>query len=39
MNRFDAACYAFKATAKPMLTGTLITCSGFIPVAFADGPP
>lgn len=37
MNRFDAACYAFKATAKPMLTGTLITCCGFIPVAFADG--
>lgn len=37
MNRVDAACYAFKATAKPMLTGTLITCSGFIPVAFADG--
>ena len=37
MNRFDAACYAFRATAKPMLTGTLITCSGFIPVAFANG--
>lgn len=37
MNCFDAACYAFKATAKPMLTGTLITCCGFIPVAFADG--
>lgn len=37
LNRFDAACYAFRATAKPMLTGTLITCCGFIPVAFADG--
>lgn len=37
LNRFDAACYAFRATAKPMLTGTLITCSGFIPVAFAQG--
>ncbi len=37
MNRFDAACYAFKATAKPMLTGTLITCAGFIPVAFSKG--
>lgn len=37
LNRFDAACYAFKATAKPMLTGTLITCAGFIPVAFAKG--
>ncbi len=35
--RFDAACYAFEATAKPMLTGTLITCAGFIPVAFAKG--
>ena len=37
LNRFDAACYAFRATAKPMLTGTLITCSGFIPVAFSQG--
>lgn len=37
LNRFDAACYAFKATAKPMLTGTLITCAGFIPVAFSKG--
>ncbi|MBQ1941194.1 MAG: efflux RND transporter permease subunit [Selenomonadaceae bacterium] len=36
-SRFDAACYAFKATAKPMLTGTLITCAGFIPVAFSKG--
>ena len=37
LKRFDAACYAFEATAKPMLTGTLITCAGFIPVAFAKG--
>lgn len=37
LNRFDAACYAFRATAKPMLTGTLITCAGFIPVAFSEG--
>lgn len=37
MDRLSAACYAFKATAKPMLTGTLVTCAGFIPVAFADG--
>ena len=37
LDRFDAACYAFNATAKPMLTGTLITCSGFIPVAFSKG--
>ena len=37
LSRFDAACHAFNVTAKPMLTGTLITCSGFIPVAFAKG--
>lgn len=37
MNRLDAACHAFKVTAKPMLTGTLVTCAGFIPVAFSDG--
>ena len=37
MGRFDAACYAFTQTAKPMLTGTLITCAGFIPVAFSKG--
>lgn len=37
MERFQAACFAFEATAKPMLTGTLITCSGFIPVAFSKG--
>ena len=36
-DRFEAACYAFRATAKPMLTGTLITCAGFIPVSFSDG--
>lgn len=35
--RFEAACYAFEATAKPMLTGTLITCAGFVPVAFSHG--
>ncbi|MDF2568839.1 MAG: acriflavin resistance protein [Sporomusa sp.] len=34
-NRFDAACYAYTATAFPMLTGTLITCAGFIPVGFS----
>lgn len=36
-SKFDAACHAFNVTAKPMLTGTLITCAGFIPVAFARG--
>lgn len=35
--RFEAACYAYTATAFPMLTGTLITCAGFIPVGFSQG--
>lgn len=33
----DAVVQAFEMTAMPMLTGTLITCAGFIPVAFATG--
>jgi len=37
LSKFEAACHAFNVTAKPMLTGTLITCAGFIPVAFAKG--
>lgn len=37
MDRFHAACYAYRATAMPMLSGTLITCAGFIPVEFSDG--
>lgn len=36
-DRLTAACYAFTQTAKPMLTGTLVTCAGFIPVAFSEG--
>ena len=36
-DRFSAAAHAFRATALPMLTGTLITCAGFIPVAFSKG--
>ena len=36
-SRYDAACYAYTATAIPMLTGTLITCAGFIPIGFAKG--
>ena len=36
-SRFDAACFAYTATAFPMLTGTLITCAGFIPIGFAKG--
>ena len=30
----NAATYAFKHTALPMLTGTLVTVSGFIPIGF-----
>ena len=37
LDRFAAASHAFRATALPMLTGTLITCAGFIPVAFSKG--
>jgi multidrug efflux pump len=34
-DKFRAATYAFTATAFPMLTGTLITAAGFLPVGFA----
>ncbi|WP_371381382.1 efflux RND transporter permease subunit [Sporomusa aerivorans] len=37
-DRFKAACHAYTVTAFPMLTGTLITCAGFIPIGFAKGP-
>lgn len=37
LDRVSAACAAFDITAKPMLTGTLITCAGFIPIAFSMG--
>jgi len=33
--RFKAASFAYKSTAFPMLTGTLITVAGFLPVGFA----
>lgn len=33
--RKNAATYAFKTTAFPMLTGTLVMIAGFIPVGFA----
>ena len=36
-NRFDAACFAYTSTAYPRLTGELVTCAGFIPVAFSQG--
>jgi multidrug efflux pump subunit AcrB len=37
MERFEAACYAYRVTSFPMLTGTLITCAGFIPMGFSEG--
>lgn len=37
MDRFHAASFAYKATAFPMLSGTLITCAGFMPVGLATG--
>lgn len=36
-DRFDAACFAYTATAYPRLTGALVTCAGFIPVGFSKG--
>jgi multidrug efflux pump len=35
-NRLAAATFAYTSTAFPMLTGTLITVAGFIPVGFAQ---
>jgi multidrug efflux pump subunit AcrB len=33
-NRIAAATYAFTSTAFPMLTGTLVTVAGFLPIGF-----
>jgi multidrug efflux pump len=35
LSRFDAATYAYTSTAIPMLTGTLITAAGFLPIGLA----
>ncbi|NVD72497.1 efflux RND transporter permease subunit [Duganella sp. BJB1802] len=35
MSRFDAATFAYTSTAIPMLTGTLITVAGFLPIGLA----
>ena len=35
LGRLAAASFAYRSTAFPMLTGTLITTAGFIPVGFA----
>src|SRR5205085_4414015 len=34
-DRLRAASYAYTSTAFPMLTGTLVTAAGFMPVGFA----
>jgi multidrug efflux pump subunit AcrB len=34
-SRFEAATYAYTSTAMPMLTGTLITVAGFLPIGLA----
>ncbi|RYF98975.1 MAG: efflux RND transporter permease subunit, partial [Chitinophagaceae bacterium] len=35
-SRFDAATFAYSSTAMPMLTGTLITAAGFLPIGLAQ---
>lgn len=35
MSRLDAASFAYTSTAIPMLTGTLITAAGFLPIGLA----
>ena len=35
MDRIKAASYAWSSTAAPMLSGTLVTITGFLPVGFA----
>ena len=35
MDRIKAAAYAWSHTAAPMLSGTLVTVAGFLPVGFA----
>ncbi len=36
LEKVEAASFAYSSTAFPMLTGTLITTAGFIPVGFAE---
>ncbi|MDB5838836.1 MAG: efflux transporter permease subunit [Herminiimonas sp.] len=36
LSRFDAATFAYSSTAMPMLTGTLITAAGFLPIGLAQ---
>ena len=36
MDKMKAATFAYTSTAFPMLTGTLVTVFGFLPIGFAD---
>lgn len=36
-NHWRASTFAYESTAFPMLSGTLITCAGFLPLALAEG--
>ncbi|MFA6985712.1 MAG: efflux RND transporter permease subunit, partial [Arenimonas sp.] len=36
LDRLSAATFAYKSTAFPMLTGTLVTAAGFLPIATAN---
>lgn len=36
LKRVDAAAFAWRATAAPMLFGTLVTAAGFVPIGFAQ---
>ncbi len=36
LDRFRAATHAYRTTAFPMLTGTLVTAAGFLPIATAE---
>lgn len=36
-NHWRAATFAYESMAFPMLSGTLITCAGFLPLALAEG--
>jgi multidrug efflux pump len=35
MEKIEACSFAFKSCAKPLLTGTIITCLSFMPIAFS----
>lgn len=37
LDTHSAATFAYKATAFPMLSGTLITCAGFLPIFLSKG--